>query len=136
MQDFTAPIFHKTIKNHKPKVTNAGAINNTPLQNILKLKVGARIILTYNLNTSDGLTNGALGEVIGYDISPVGRIRKIYVHFFDEKVGKERRKLFLHLLERFPEKLATPIEKLEFTFSASKKAYSASVSATALQFPL
>ena len=50
------------------------AAKSTPLQFILKLKVGARVMLTYNLNTSDGLTNGALGEVVGYDISPEGRI--------------------------------------------------------------
>ena len=42
-------------------------------------------MLTYNLDTSDGLTNGAIGEVIGYDMSPEGRIQKIYVHFYDEK---------------------------------------------------
>ena len=33
-------------------------------------------------------------------------------------------------------RLATPIEKLEFTYSVSKKAYSTSSSAKALQFPL
>ena len=42
-------------------------------------------MLTYNLNTSDGLTNGALREVVGYDISPEGRIQRIYVQFFDDK---------------------------------------------------
>ena len=52
-------------------------------------------MLTYNLNTSDGLTNGALGEVVGYDISPEGRIQRFVVQFFDDKVGKERRKAFL-----------------------------------------
>ena len=88
----TAAVVHKAIRKHKPKVTNSGTIYNTPLQYILKLKVGARIMLTYNLNTSDGLTNGALGEVIGYDVSEEGRIMKIYVHFFDERAGKERRK--------------------------------------------
>ena len=69
-------------------------------------------MLTYNLNTSDGLTNGALGEVVGYDISPEGRIKRIYVQFFGNKVGKERRKSFPNLLKRFPAKKATPINKL------------------------
>ena len=68
---------HKTIRKHKPSVTNAGTIKNTPLQSVLKLKVGARVMLTYNLDTSDGLTNGALGELTGYDISPEGRIQKL-----------------------------------------------------------
>ena len=131
-----AAVLHKAIRNHKPKITNSGSIKNTPLQYILKLKVGARVMLTYNLNTSDGLTNGALGEVIGYDASEEGRIMKIYVHFFDERVGKERRKSCSNLQNRFPGKLATPVQKLEFTFSNSKKAYSTSSSATALQFPL
>ena len=69
-------------------------------------------------------------------MSHEGRITKLYVHFFDEKVGRERRKSCSGLKQRFPGKLPTPIDKLEFTFSASKKAYSTSSSATALQFPI
>ena len=37
---------------------------------------------------------------------------------------------------RFPGYRATPIKKLEFSFGQSKKVYSASASATALQYPL
>ena len=100
-----AAVSHQAIRKHKPSVTNAGAIRNTPLQYILKLKVGARIMLTYNLDTSDGLTNGALGEAVGYDISPEGRIQRIFFQFFHTKVGKERRKAFLNLAKRFPGKM-------------------------------
>ena len=46
-------------------------------------------MLTFNLDTSDGLTNGALGEIVGYDISKDGKIQIVYVHFFDEKVGRD-----------------------------------------------
>ena len=56
---------HKTIKDFKPSIDNAGNINNTPFQMELKVKVGAKVMLTYNIDTSDGLTNGARGEVIG-----------------------------------------------------------------------
>ena len=65
MLKIQAVISNRTIKKSKPSVTNAGAIKNTPLQYNLKLKIGARVMLTHNLDTSDGLTNGAIGEVIG-----------------------------------------------------------------------
>ena len=93
-------------------------------------------MLTFNLDTSDGLTNGALGEVIGYDISTEGRIKTIYVNFDDKRIGKNKRILSSILEKRFPETNASPIEKLEFTFSQSKKSYTVSSSALAFQFPL
>ena len=93
-------------------------------------------MLTHNLDVSDGLTNGALGEMIDYDISQEGRIQRIYVEFYDNKVGKEWRKKYPSLLKRFPNKKATPINKIEYTFSESKKSYSSSAPAIALQFPL
>ena len=48
-----AVVMHKTIRKHKPSVTDAGTIKNPPLQSVLKLKVEAKVMLTYNLDTSD-----------------------------------------------------------------------------------
>ena len=86
-----AIVSSKTLKKSKPIITSAGTVKNTPLKFNLKLKVGARVMLTFNIDTSDGLTNGALGEVVGYEMSSGGRIQKIYVDFDDEKIRKERR---------------------------------------------
>ena len=93
-------------------------------------------MLTHNIDTSDGLTNGAIGEVISYDMSAEGRIKMVYVHFYDERVGRSKRKSFPCLQDRFPGWRATPVKRLEFLFSLSIKAYSASSQAIAVQFPL
>ena len=59
----SAKTFHNTIKNFSPPVSKTGAINNTPFQAKLRLRIGAKIMLTYNINTADGLTNGSRGEL-------------------------------------------------------------------------
>ena len=69
-------------------------------------------------------------------MSGEGKIQTLYVHFFDEKVGKQKRKLFPSISNRFPGKRPTPISKFEFEYSESKKAYSTSASAVAYQFPI
>ena len=40
------------------------------------------------------MTNGALGELTGYDLSPEGRMKKLYVKFYDEKIEKRGEKDF------------------------------------------
>lgn len=55
----TAQNVHPARANYQPSISIDGRINDTPFLNELKIKKGARIMLTYNIDTSDGRTNGA-----------------------------------------------------------------------------
>jgi hypothetical protein len=56
----------KPIKN-KPRLNNDGSISNTPLQYEIEVKVGAPVMLTYNIDVIDSLANGVMGVVVGYE---------------------------------------------------------------------
>ena len=43
-----------------------GKVRGTPLADVLYLKKGARIVLTHNVDISDGLNNGAKGKVLDF----------------------------------------------------------------------
>ena len=126
----------QTQKTLKPRTDASGAIRNTPLQKILKLKIGARIMLTYNIDTCDCLTNGTFGEVIGFEFNEMDKVTRVIVNFDNEASGRERRKNHVELQRIHHPKLATPIDKIEFSYSLSKKPRSATSNAVALQFPL
>ena len=101
----------------------------------MKLKVGAKVMLTYNIDVIDSLTNGAFGEVIGFQYTSCGTVKTVLVHFKNEKVGQSRRKNYKFLQNQFPGIPVTPIEKIEFNFSMSKKQTNNQM-LSALQFPL
>ena len=117
------------------RMNSDDSISNTPLQKLLKLKVGAKVMLTYNVDVIDSLTNGAMGEVVGFQFLKNDIIKNVLVHFKNEKVGKNRRKNYAHLQEKFSGIPVTPIEKIEFNFSMSKKQTNDQM-LTAVQFPL
>ena len=71
------------------------AVNASPFMNKLILKVNARVMLVFNCDTNDGLTNGAMGEVLGFQRNRKGEVIHAIVHFYNASVGHERR-------ERFP----------------------------------
>ena len=133
--DIVADVKSTAQKNVKPKISPDGSIFNTPLQKVLKLKVGAKVMLTYNIDVIDSLTNGALGEIVGFQFTDAGRIKTILVHFKNEKVGRNLRKNHTALQQQFPGIPVTPIEKIEFRFSMSKKQTNNQVM-IATQFPL
>ena len=54
---------HPTIESYKPHVSKDGRVCESPLLSIVKLKKNARIMITYNVDLSDGIVNGSLGTV-------------------------------------------------------------------------
>ena len=125
---------HKTMKNFNPPEGKAGEVMKTPFQKELKVKVGAKVMLTYNIDTSDGLTNGARGELIGIISEASGNISKLVIKFERESVGRGRRRNNPGITRKYPE--GTPIEKVNFPFSISKSKKSVINTASVIQFPL
>ena len=137
---FKAVLGRKTRK--KPKVNKAGFINETPFVDCLEVKIGARVMLTYNCNTGDGLTNGATGVVKGFLTNKGERAAKdadasyILVEFDAEKIGRAERQKSKHLMRKCPHKNATPIPKVKFAYSMGRSSKNHTSKDYLIQFPL
>ena len=87
---------HPTIRNFKPHVNSKGNVgterNETPFRQTLELKVGSRIMLTYNIDVQDSLTNGARGEVVAIVENKSGYVEKLIVLFDEKCQGEENAK--------------------------------------------
>ena len=97
------------------------------LQAVLNMKVGARVMLTTNVNVSDGLTNGAMGTIEHIVMESNNRIQVVLVHFDSERVGADA---LVDSRYRHISTIAVPIYRAEATFKLTK------VRVSRVQFPL
>ena len=66
-----------------------GTVDDTNLCEVLKIKVGARVMLVLNVDTADGLVNGSLGIISDIVTENNGNVKCIIVKFDSDKAGQE-----------------------------------------------
>ncbi|KAJ8369405.1 hypothetical protein SKAU_G00094330 [Synaphobranchus kaupii] len=125
---------HPAILNFKPKVSSKGTVGNSAFLQTLRVKVGARVMLIHNLDTFDCLTNDSRGTLAAVIKDKLGSVIKMMIMFDEECQGAYKRRSQPQLQLKYPG--CTPIEKVQFTYSLSKKQTQASSTATVYQFPL
>ena len=114
-----------------------GRIHNTAFLDVVQLKIGARVMLVDNINTSDKLTNGSLGTVLAIENCSDDSVKYILIQFDNPKSGKALRENFhQQLCTKYSNPLLTPIGRVERKYTLSKKQNSASATATLYQFPI
>ena len=89
------------------------------LQKVLTVKINARVMITTNIDVTDGLTNGAMGTVTNVVIDETtGKICVILVAFDSEHVGQEARYTSVY---NSINQNAVPIHQTQATFPVDKK---------------
>ena len=119
----------------KVTVTSAGTIEESGFLQTLRVKIGSRVMIIHNINTMDGLTNGARGNVIEI-LAKDERVRYILIQFDNPDIGIEQRRKLRHLpsISKRPE--LTPIEKFHFSYTLGDVRKNHAARATLIQFPL
>ena len=91
-------------------------------------------MLTYNVDTGDGLTNGLRGTLIGVETNNSNEISSLIKKFENPEHGKMKQNANPGLALKYPG--GTPIEKVSFGFSLSKSKRGSIATAKVIQFPI
>ncbi|XP_030828689.1 uncharacterized protein LOC100890415 [Strongylocentrotus purpuratus] len=118
----------------KSHVTSTDARFTGGLPHVLELKVGSRVMLTRNMDVTDGLVNGALGTVVDFVECnpPASNPKAVLIQFDNPTVGSALR-LSIHY-GTSQHTTAVPIQRIDVKFSISAKKQGLEV--TRCQFPL
>ncbi len=116
---------HVDLQNLSANRNETGGLHGT-----LKLAIGARVMLVANIDVSDGLVNGARGEIVHIVTNDNSMVTNVLLKFDNQQVGIKAIQTSPYRA-RFPH--AVPLGKHEVVFCAKRKRGS---EITRLQFPL
>ena len=98
------------------------------------MKIGAKIIVIHNIDTSDGLTNGQLGVLVNIIKSKDGVVEKLIVKLQRKEIGVRNRRKHQGLLYKHPESVI--IERVSVNYAIRKRGGAVGSTATLVQFPV
>ena len=116
-------------------IKTAGTIESTAFLDKLSLKVGARVMLIHNINTEDGLTNGAQGVIVDIILNN-DKVLYVMIKFDNTTIGHEHRRKFKSKTFVRRSEDITPIEKYHHTYTLGDVSKNHEARASFLQFPL
>jgi hypothetical protein len=120
-------------KYYRFPVNKEGLIGETTFYNVLKLKNNSSVMLTYNVNTGDKLTNGQLGKITQIIKSASTKeVICVMIEFEDKSVGQQQKEKY----KKYAKMVGVPIFRINFTYSIGKKAKDHIATAQIIQFPL
>ena len=126
--------FTKSSSNFKPHIDKAGRVGDTQFLDCLHLKLGSRVMLIYNVCVSDGLANGAIGELVAIEERKDKSVEKMFIKFDKEETGAGTRNACAHLSAKHPG--CTPIFRKELEYSLARTNSHISSTAKLVQFPI
>ena len=126
---------HNNIPNFCPRIhPKKRTVADTPFLQTLRLKVGARVMLTINLDVRDGLCNGSIGTLSNVIRDAHGEVKLCMVKFDNPEAGKDMRRCHPLLAKKYPG--CTQIQKQLHKYSTAKKSSIKSNTAAVYQFAL
>ena len=137
-EEVVIPAIKAKVRGHTYKINpETDNIDNTNFKNKLKVKIGARVCLNFNINTVDELVNGSSGKIVDIVKNKRGLVEAIIIKCDQLTSGKEQRKKHKQMLN--PEKHGdgTPIlrHKLEYQ-ATSSRGFQQTLRVSVTQFPM
>ena len=127
--------FDSSRKEFKPKINEKdGSIGTTSFQDVLCLKIGAKIMVIHNVDTLDKITNGQLGVLIDVIETKEDKIDKLVVKLRNESAGKMNRQKHPLLTSKYPD--CVFLDRFSMQYNVRHKSGDIGFTATVIQFPI
>ena len=90
-------------KTYNPPISDDGRVGRTAFMNELELKKDARVMMIHNVDVSDRLSNGTLGEILGFEKNKKVILLPSTLIFMTKRQARKQEKIYLNNLKPNPQ---------------------------------